>query len=80
MQKYYRESSNGTYTNRIIKDKKDNNPKIPSLFDIKVSVPPEFRGTENICKLQLLLMKLTDTNTVVIYQNRMFVMCYSERR
>lgn len=47
--RYYRENSNNTYAARN-KEKKDTNPKIPSLFDIKVSVPPEFRGTESISK------------------------------
>lgn len=61
MQRYYRENS-GNATYAAHKEKKEasaiannnnqnaRNPAIPSLFDVKVSVPPEFRGIESISK------------------------------
>lgn len=56
MQRFHRENSgNSTYSAH--KEKKEANAanvnpnsRIPSLFDVKVAVPPEFRGIEGIRK------------------------------
>ncbi len=48
MQRYYREINN-SFSPRS-KEKKEVNLRIPSLFDIKVRVPNDYRGTEDLRK------------------------------